>query len=89
MTSIHDVVDFFIFPFEFVSVKQKNWVVCTKPTSGYLGVHGDLDSAIAHARQMGEYRSSAGQPVQIHLRQGEGEPWKTIWHSAEAMPRYP
>lgn len=89
MAPFDDVVDFHIVLAQFVSIEQMHWLIYAKPTSRCLAVHGDLASAIAHARQMAEYRVSAGKAAQIHVRKEDGKSWKTVWCSEGSKPKYP
>ena len=89
MASAGDSVDFYIFSFDPVAVERTNWLVCTKPASHCLGVHSDLAAAMAHARQMADYRVSAGLAAQIHVKQKDGVSWETMWWSDGVVPKFP
>lgn len=89
MVSAGNSIDFYIFSFDPVAVERTNWLVCAKPTSHCLGVHGELEAAVAQARQMAEYRVIAGQAAQIHVKQKDGISWKTVWCSDGVAPKFP
>lgn len=89
MAPLDDVFDFHIVLAQYASIQQAHWLIYAKPASRCLAVHGDLASAIKHTKQMAEYRVSAGQNVQIHVRKEDGKSWQTVWWSAGSTPKYP
>lgn len=89
MAPLDDVIDFHIVLAQYASIQQAHWLIYAKPASRCLAVHSDLASAIAHAQQMAEYRVSAGKAAQIHVGQGDGKSWQTVWWSEGTAPKYP
>lgn len=84
-----DVIDFYIFVFQFASIEREQWMICAKPASHCLAVHEDLASAIVHAREMAQYRVVAGSDAQIHVKERGEAVWKTVWCSAGSGAKYP
>lgn len=89
MAPIDETVDFYIVLFRYASIERDQWLICARPASHCLAVHEDRASAIAHACQMADYRVSAGKAAQIHMQQGNGHYWKTIWCSTDSAPKHP
>jgi len=89
MTSAKDIVDFYIVPVGFVSVKKQSWYVYIGTTSHCLAVHDELMGAEEHATQMAEYRVAYGGYAQIHVQQADTKLWKTVWYSPGIKPRFP
>lgn len=82
-------VDIYVEAFRHLASPELSWVVRIG-RGPYAAVHAGLDEAVAHAIDMARYRADGGRAVQVHVQDRSRDvPWRTVWTSPGAAPRYP
>lgn len=82
-------VDIYVETFRHSASPELAWVVRIG-RGPYTAVHDDPADAVDHAIEMARYRAADGRAVQVHVRDRSRDvPWRTVWASPGAAPRYP